>query len=406
MSNNQGSEPASEPARDVVVQEKTYAGQKSQRRYDLDWLRVIVFGLLIFYHVGMFFVPWDYHIKNNVIYGALIWPMLFLNQWRLPILFVISGMGTSYALARRTGGEFALERLRRLLIPLAFGMLVIIPPQVYVERLAREQFSGGYFDFWPSLAFIGTYPEGNLSWHHLWFLPYLLVYSLVLIPLFLYLHRHPNGAFLNGVRKRIANPVALYGFILPLYFIEAFLEPFFPVTHALLDDWFTFVNFLVLFFYGFLLIQVKDVFWPTVQKKRKIFLFNGVIGFTLLVSIKVFFVDSRVVHFTEALVKVFNLWSWVLALFGFAATYLNKKSRWLAYCNEAVYPFYILHQTVMLIIAYPLMNLAWGFWAKASLMVAGTFGISFLCYEFIIRRIGILRPLFGLKGRKTETEHR
>ena len=120
------------------------------RRYDLDWLRVLVFLLLIFYHVGMFFVPWDWHIKNDRLYQWLEYPMLFINQWRLPILFVISGMGTSYALAKRTGKQFAWERIKRLLLPLAIGILLVVPPQVYFERLASGQFSGGYCCFWPA----------------------------------------------------------------------------------------------------------------------------------------------------------------------------------------------------------------------------------------------------------------
>lgn len=147
------------------------------RRYDLDWLRVIVFGLLIFYHVGMFFVPWGWHVKNNVIYDWLRWPMLFLNQWRLPILFVISGMGTYYALGKRSMGTFMWERFLRLGIPLAAGMILIVPPQVYFERLADGAFSGSYLKFYTTAAFDGVYPEGNVSWHHLWFLPYLLVFS-------------------------------------------------------------------------------------------------------------------------------------------------------------------------------------------------------------------------------------
>jgi hypothetical protein len=113
---------------------------KIMRRHDLDWLRVIVFGLLIFYHVGMFFVPWGFHIKNDIIYSEIRWPMLFVNQWRLPILFVISGMGTYYALSKRSGGQFAKERIQRLLLPLVVGIVLIVPPQVYFERLDRGQF--------------------------------------------------------------------------------------------------------------------------------------------------------------------------------------------------------------------------------------------------------------------------
>ena len=148
------------------------------RRYDLDWLRVIVFALLILYHVGMFFVPWGWHIKNNEIYSWLRYPMLFLNQWRLPILFVISGMGTAYALSFRSTGQFIKERFVRLYIPLAFGMLFIVSPQVYIERLVNGQFAGSIWDWFSTGVFLqGIYPEGNFSWNHLWFLPYLLVFS-------------------------------------------------------------------------------------------------------------------------------------------------------------------------------------------------------------------------------------
>ncbi|HEU0137727.1 MAG TPA: acyltransferase family protein, partial [Flavobacterium sp.] len=119
------------------------------RRYDLDWLRVLVFGLLIFYHVGMFFVAdWQYHLKNNITYEWIKYPMMLVNQWRLPILFVISGMGTSYALANRTGFQFAYERTKRLLIPLIFGILVVVPPQVYFERLAQGRINMGYMEYW------------------------------------------------------------------------------------------------------------------------------------------------------------------------------------------------------------------------------------------------------------------
>src|SRR5690554_6223487 len=139
------------------------------RRYELDWLRVFVFSLLILYHTGMFFVPWGWHIKNNIIYEGLVWPMLFVNQWRLPILFVISGMGTYFSIRKRDSGGYALERLGRLGLPLVVGMLLVVPPQVYLERISTGAFRGSFFDFWPRHAFTGSYPDGNLSWHHLWF---------------------------------------------------------------------------------------------------------------------------------------------------------------------------------------------------------------------------------------------
>lgn len=374
------------------------------RRHDLDWLRVLVFMLLIFYHVGMFFVPWEFHIKNNITYKWLIYPMWFVNQWRLPILFVISGMGTHYALQKRSGSQFTLERLKRLLVPLAFGILLVIPPQVYIERIVKNQFTGSYLEFWPLNSFIGIYPYGNFSWHHLWFLPYLLIFSLVLIPAFLYLKTHPTNNFSTWIKQVVKNPVTLYMFIIPLYLTEAFMKPYFPVTHDLVNDWYTFSSSILLFFYGFLLITTKDVFWKTVENYRKLFLIIGITSFTGMLLAASGFRGYNNMHYMEAFLKVISLWSWILSLFGFASKYLNKGSKLLSYANEAVYPFYILHQTVMIVIAWYLIDLNWSLGMKAFVMIIGTFGLSWFFYEFLIRRWKYVRPLFGLKNNKKKDD--
>jgi len=373
------------------------------RRYDLDWLRVLVFGLLIFYHVGMFFVLWGWHIKNNVLYDWLQYPMIFVNQWRLAILFVISGMGTSYALAYRSGSVFRKERLKRLGIPLLVGMLIVVPPQVYIERLVEGNFTGSYLEYFFSDAFIGIYPSGNISWHHLWFLPYLLIFSLILSPIFIFLRNHPEGRFMLWIKKMIAKPYGLFLLIVPLYFTEAFVEPFFPVTHALIDDWFTFTNFLILFFYGYLLICIKDVFWKKVDDLKSVAFGIGILSFSILLWIWQQ-EDSTIIHFTEAFFKVLNFWSWIITIFGFGAKYLNRKSSVLKYCNEAVYPFYILHQTVTIVLAYFLMEKDWGLGVKFLLLSIGTFLVSWLLYEFLIRRVKFLKPLFGLKNVPTKPD--
>jgi len=374
--------------------------QANIRRYDLDWLRVIVFGLLIFYHVGMFFVPWGWHVKNNVIYDWLKWPMLFLNQWRLPILFVISGMGTYYAFGKRTLLQFNRERLKRLGIPLIFGMFFIVPPQVYFERLTNAQFTGSYWEFFTTVARNGVYPKGNFSWHHLWFLPYLLAFSWVLSPFFQRIRKSP-GTFVRWIKHLVAKPLGLYWFILPLYLWEALVEPFFDITHDLIHDWFAVINYSTLFFYGFILVALGDTFWKSVEKLKKQALIIGLICFSGLI-ICWQFEDGYIRHFIEAFLKVTNLWSWILVLFAYAAKYLNRPSKTLAYSNQAVYPFYILHQTVTITIAYYLMDLDWGFLPKASILVVGTFGISWLIYDMIILRIPWLHPLFGLKAKRKE----
>jgi hypothetical protein len=367
------------------------------RRYDLDWLRVLVFALLIFYHVGMLFVPWDFHLKNNITYQWMTYPMWFVNQWRLPILFVISGMGTFYALQKRSGKQFILERVVRLYIPLSIGMLFIVPPQVFYERLYKNQFAGNYTDFWPSEAFAGVYPEGNFSWHHLWFLPYLLLFSIALVPFFVYMKNHLNNWLTVSLQSLLKRPLGWFVFILPLYLAEAFVEPYYPVTHTLIGDWFTVLNYLILFFFGFTLVTAKEVFWSGVVAYRRVFLTIGVVSFAVMLLMVLHFEDSSTRHFMEAFVKVLNLWSWILALFGFAAKHLNKKSKTLAYANEAVYPFYILHQTVMIIFAFYLIGLDWALGEKFLVLVTATFGMSWIIYEFLIRRWKYVRPLFGLK---------
>lgn len=368
------------------------------RRYDLDWLRVGVFALLILYHVGMFFVPWGWHLKNPVIYPELRWPMLFLNQWRLPILFVISGMGTYFAYSFRSPGQYALERLKRLGIPLLFGMLVIVPPQVYLERLASGAFTGNYWEYYTHEAFHGVYPSGNISWHHLWFLPYLLLFSLLLARPFRKIKDHP-GRLVAWVARRLETPWGWLVFLLPLYLWEAFLEPFFNITHALLGDWFALVNYGTLFFYGFVLIAGGDAFWDHAVRYRRRNLLLGLLSFATLVVLWQF-EDGVLRHFTEAAVSVFNFWTWIFVLFGYASVYLNKPSRLLAYCNRAVYPFYILHQTITLYIAYQIKDLPWGLLPKGLVLTFGTFGICLLLYHFLLRPLPLMHPLFGIKPAK------
>lgn len=368
---------------------------KTTRRFDLDWLRVGVFVLLIAYHVGMFFVPWGWHLKNNVLYPELRWPMLFLNQWRLPILFVISGMGTYYAYSFRSARNYSLERLKRLGIPLVFGMFFIVPPQVYLERVATGGFQGSYLDFFPSRAFLGVYPEGNLSWHHLWFLPYLLVFSLAMAWPFRKIKDSP-GKLVSWAGNRLRTPWGWLVFLIPLYLWEAFLEPFFPVTHALAGDWFALMNFGTLFVLGFLLIASGRNFWDNVIRYRRRNLLLGVLSFSGMLAIWQL-EDTIFIHFTEAAIKVFNYWTWIFVLFGYAAAYLNRPGKLLAYCNRAVYPFYILHQTVILLGAYFIRDLPWGFWTKTILLGAGTFAVCLMLYHFVILRTPLIHPVFGLK---------
>lgn len=363
------------------------------RRHDIDWIRVIVFDILIFYHVGMLFVEWGFHLKNNVIADWVKWPMIFVNQWRLPILFVVSGIGTSYALSKKNGWAFTVERFKRLFIPLVVGILIIVPPQVYLERIYNGAKYSSFIDFYPSIFNTGPYPDGNFSWHHLWFLPYLFLMSLVALPLFLWLRKEGNSliSFLkNSFRKKAG---LIYLFAIPLILVDLFLEGDYPLTHALVGDWYALAWFCTLFVYGFVLVRLDEVFWNTVEKLRFVSFIIGIIALPCLVWLW-YNLDPS---FWIPIARQVNCWAWILTIFGFASKYLNKSSETLTYRNRAVYPFYILHQTIMMLIAFYLVDLELYYGIKMLVLVIATFGFTWLIYEFVIRRLTFLHPLFGLK---------
>jgi glucans biosynthesis protein C len=368
---------------------------KTERRYDIDWIRVLAFDILILYHVGMFFVPWGWHIKNNEIVEWMRWPMLFVNQWRIPILFVVSGMGTRFVLYNKTGKQYIRERLSRLLIPLIAGILLVIPPQVYIERLAEGQFSGSFIEFYPHF-FNGVYPAGNFSWHHLWFLPYLLLMSILATPIFLNLRKGENK-MLKWLHKKLdKSAFNLYLFAVPLFVVELFLEPFFPITHALLGDWYALASYSLLFIIGFVLISLGNSFWVGLNRIKAYTLITGIISFPLLLWLWL----NYEVNIFIPIVKTINMWSWILTIFAFAAKFLNRDSKLIRYRNRAVYPFYILHQTITVICGFFLMNLNMHYVLKMLIMIVATFGISLFIYAFAILKIPILMPLFGVKSNK------
>lgn len=367
---------------------------KKTRRYDIDWIRVLVFDLLIIFHVGMFFNTWGWHIKNNELVDWLKYPMAFSSEWRIPILFVVSGMGTRFALSFRSGNKYIKERFTRLFIPLLVGILVTVLPQVYIERLVDGSFDGNIFAFFPQF-FEGIYPHGNFSWHHLWFLPYLLVMSILATPLFLMLRKEDN-AFINSLKKGFEKSTwCIYLFVIPLFLTEITLHDSFPITHAFAGDWYALVYYFILFISGFILIRIGEPFWNAVHKLRWVSLSIGIICFSLIVWGMKNNIDLLIVG---GLVKTVNMWSWILTIFGFAAQYLNKESAIVKYRNEAVYPFYIFHQAITIIIGFWLMNSPMSVFFKFIIMVIGTFGGAWILYE-IVRRVRFLRPLFGLKNK-------
>lgn len=377
------------------------------RRYDLDWLRaVVVFGLL-FFHSAMLFNEWPWHIKNAQVSVLLTVTNSIIGQWQMPILFLISGAGSWFALGFRTGGQYAQERVLRLLVPLAFGMLVIVPPQIYLERISPPhvlayghsplgRFHGSYLQWWPRHMFDGgPYPAGNFSWHHLWFLAYLFVFSMALLPLFLWLKQPAGRAVMARVGAFAGRRGGLFLFILPPMLLRWLLEPISAGQQSLWGDWANLAAYGTLFLYGFAFFAdegfanaFRRYAWPAF----------GLAIATLLLGVPLAlngYGDTLLMGVLGAV----NSWCFLLAWLGLAARYLNVTHRWQPYLNEAVLPFYILHQTVIVVIGYYVIRQPWGIGPKYALVVAASLAVTLAVYDLVVRRLPPLRWLFGMKAR-------
>jgi glucans biosynthesis protein C len=376
------------------------AAAPRERRYDLDWLRVIAFLLLVPYHVGLVFVTWIWIVKNpQLTDGGLEIAMYFMAQWRLPLLFFVSGAGVWFALGRRGGGEFARERLRRLLIPLVLGILIVVPPQVYYERLSQGAGYGSFLQFLPD-AYRGIYPAGNLSWHHLWFIAYLLVFSLAALPLLLWLRSARERSAFRRLLGLFAWPGALLLLAAPMALGEAVLRPNWPTANNLVADWANLVMYLQVFLLGFLLCASPELTEAMRRQRLGFLLLGALLSVALVVRWRMGYAPQGGYHDFDQMVwafgSVLNLWCWVLALGGYARQYLNVRSRAIEWANEAVYPFYILHQPVLVGLAFHLAPWRMGIAPKFTILCIGTYGLTAVLY-LLVRTNPLTRLAFGMK---------
>ncbi len=376
------------------------------RRHDIDALRVLAFGLLILFHVGMFYVlDWGWHVKSSYPFEWLQLPMIFTNQWRMSLIFLISGLALSFIWGKYTAGQFALRRTWRLLVPLLFGMAFIIAPQCYYEALNKGLIEPGFGDFmvqyltfqdFPGEAWAGE-EQIHWTWNHLWYLPYLLFYTLLLIPVGKLIDG-PADIVRQGFRKLRGVWIILVP-VIPLLAWFLLVYPAFPdITHAFFDDWYAHAMFGTFFLYGFLIGRDAG-FWNELTRMRTLTLVLAVVFFVLFLVRGELLPDlsSNWHRQLDAVITCLNRWLWVLTVLGWGHHLLNKPMKWLPYATEAVYPWYILHQTIILVVGYNLSKLQLGGLLESMLVLAATLGGCLLIHEFVIRRTRILRPFFGLK---------
>jgi peptidoglycan/LPS O-acetylase OafA/YrhL len=357
-------------------------------RYDfLDWLRVIAIFVLLFFHTGMIFVGWGWHVMNAERIDALAIPMDISHRLRMPLLFVIAGAGMWFALQRRSGVQLFKERSVRLLVPLLIGMFLIVPPQVFYERLFQGQWQGGFIDFLlgRTLQF-RPYPDGDFSWHHLWFILYLYVYVPLLLPLMLWW---------RGRQDKLQPGVWVCALALPLGLNEAVLKPLFPEAHNLIEDWYVFNHYLLFTSYGYLLASMPGS-WQWLASQRHRFAAAGVTlfaGATLLFELGVIHRDTPI----DAFVATAFTWACVLAFLGYGYRHLSFCNPLLRWARDASYPIYILHQTLIVTIGYYVIQASWSPGAKYWIVLAATLASCCILYELVVRRFGVTRLIFGMK---------
>ena len=385
------------------------------RRHDIDWVRICAFGLLVFYHVGMYYVSWDWHVKSPHAGTALEPLMLLTSPWRMSLLFVVSGVATAFLLgkARRDGGRFLGPRSWRLLLPLLFGMFVVVPPQVYLEL--AEKVPGGYHAGYA--AFMATYLQaGDIyctapgdcvdspTWNHRWFLAYLWAYTVVLW-LVSKLAPRPVQAVGAWLGRRLSGAGVLVWPVLWLALARLALVGRFGSTHDLVDDWYNHAQYFPMFLLGYLL-AFADGFWESLQRRRWTALAAALAGYLTLIGVWYFSGygdDNPPPDAMRMLLRVtwaIEQWCAIAAAFGFAYRFRNADSRALRYLTPAVFPVYILHQSAIVVLAHASKPLDLPVLLEGPLLVALTFAACFGGYE-IVRRIPPLRPLFGLKWKAT-----
>lgn len=374
-----------------------------QRRYDLDWLRVLGILLVFVYHSTRFYNVEDWAVKNEIWYPSVeVWNG-FVTSFMMPLMFVISGASLFYASGKGGFAKFVKEKVLRLLVPLFVGALTHLSLQSYLWDKTHGLFRGSYFQFLPQY-----YHLDSINWAggHLWYLWYLFLFSLILYPLFRWLKGGGRGALikLGGV---LAKTGLLYMLVFPFLMLYALLDPDGPLMAS--NGGYPYIMYLWLLLLGFLIASDQRI-QERIRQLRWVSLTAGLLlsaGFAILYNLTA---DKETISpslVAAVTMRVFGGWLSVLGFLGLGMQSLIARTPSLDYANEAVLPFYALHQTVLLAIGY--FVLQWGLpevleWA---IIVVISFAVIMALYEFAVRRANLLRFLFGLKSLpKTATSAR
>lgn len=375
-----------------------------QRHFGMDWLRIAAFGLLILYHVGMAFVAWPFEVKVSRPIDWVAIPMLLTSPWRLSLLFAISGYASAALLSRSPSDVnwFLRSRIARLGIPLMFGMAVLVTPQPWVTLVTQHGYlhNFGYFllhDYYRIQLIDGV---AMPTWMHLWFVVYLLAYTLVLGAILMMPKLWREAGHRASVRV-LASPALLPVPMALVMLARSVLSPGWLDTHMFINDWSAHAVYLPVFLFGYLLrgsdpIELAIARWWSTGLIVAVLAYAGIVCFELVYpgttpippSLRPFYNGLRATQ----------MWGAVIGLIGLAGRYWNRDHPWRTTLVEAVFPFYIIHQTIIVVVGYWLLPTATGAFARFAILVTATTAGCCLFY-LAGRSIGPLRRLIGLKSR-------
>ena len=366
---------------------------KSPRVNYLDWLRVLGILLVFIYHSTRFYNVEDWVVKNNIWYPSVqVWNT-FVTSFMMPLMFVISGASLFYALGKGGFGKFLKDKTLRLLVPLLVADLTMISLQAYLYATAHHLFSGSYFQFLPQYYHLNT-----IDWQgaHLYYLWYLFVFSVILYPLLRWLKGGGRGVLsrLDGV---LARSGMVYILALPILLLYIVIPADSPLMRT--NGGWPFIMYLCFTLWGFLVVSDERL----QERIRQLRWTSLVVGLALVVGFTIMFgqiANPNVMTpmlMLAGVMRVFGGWICVLAIFGLGMQYLTVRTPRLDYANEAVLPFYILHQTVMLAVGYVVLQWAIPDVLEWATIVVISFVVIMALYEYLIRRWNVMRFLFGMK---------
>ncbi|MFV0542852.1 MAG: acyltransferase family protein [Marinicella pacifica] len=341
------------------------------RRHDIDWLRVISIGLLIAYHVAIGFQSWGLmigFITNKESWAGLWTPMSLINVWRIPILFFVSGMGVFFALQKRNWVELIKERSRRILLPFVFGALFVVP----VHILILQSYYSWQLSFSPGVS-------------HLWFLGNIFSYTLLFLPLFVWIKKYPNGRLVSGLKRLFSMP---FGFCIVLisFAMEALVLKPIPFELYAMTAHGYFLG-LMAFFFGYVFVLCGKPMLDNLLTWRWVF-------FLMALFMSIYRINQG--QMAAYLVSIeSNLW--IFSILAFAYKHLNYPSQVLRYLSQSAYPVYIIHMIVLYAASYFIFPLNFDVRLKFLVVVVVTLAGSLGLYECLIRRWVFIRPFFGLK---------